>query len=446
MARPRIPEEIAAQILYRNEHVCCMCRTPNKDVQIHHIDSNPTNNSFDNLTVLCLDCHSRVTGPRGLGRAYGPREVRLNKNAWETFVLEKREGARGKVAHERELVSQIDLLVCEFLALPEGHVREAILLDQINHLHRWRGGSDLDAKIVEGLRHAASVSLSAGQVTKALPLPFQVWQMCWEFVGPKLRPMDHGGATKVLQCIDVINLLMVGNAGSVQDRRLHSNLVLIANEFVNLGVAYQDHEIASGVLGTFKDGLELGRSGAGLFIKGQIEVLRGLGETASILEAAGEEWSVESRLANEIRNEYGLVFFVVSSKAGDAALQVQHPVAGQSLVMPVFPNDGVIEAAPLLSPEIQHYVRQWSKCMVEDPEETDARGFVVEARHISQPIAASDHARALSDIASRNLSDDLRAFYGSNLPALVSETATDIYQSNLEDIVEAPAALGILSP
>jgi len=45
--------------------------TPRKDVQIHHIDGTPGNSHLANLAVVCLDCHSLVSGTRGLGRQYG---------------------------------------------------------------------------------------------------------------------------------------------------------------------------------------------------------------------------------------------------------------------------------------------------------------------------------------------------------------------------------------
>ena len=52
-------------------------------MQLHHIDGDPSNNGEMNLAVLCLDCHSRVTGDEGLGRRYSQAEVRLYKTRWE---------------------------------------------------------------------------------------------------------------------------------------------------------------------------------------------------------------------------------------------------------------------------------------------------------------------------------------------------------------------------
>lgn len=67
-----------------------MCRDKGRDVQIHHIDGDDTNNTVENLVVVCLDCHSRVTGPRGLGRSFSPEEVKKYKVNWESMVKKRR--------------------------------------------------------------------------------------------------------------------------------------------------------------------------------------------------------------------------------------------------------------------------------------------------------------------------------------------------------------------
>jgi hypothetical protein len=64
-------------------HRCCICHEPRKHVQIHHIDGNPSNNEWENLAVLCVDCHSLVTGDQGFGKKYSEREVKLYKSNWE---------------------------------------------------------------------------------------------------------------------------------------------------------------------------------------------------------------------------------------------------------------------------------------------------------------------------------------------------------------------------
>jgi hypothetical protein len=83
MNRPKIPVQTAARLLAANNHTCCICGTPRKHVQIHHIDGDNSNCAEENLAVLCLDCHSRVTADEGLGRRYSEIEVREYKRRWE---------------------------------------------------------------------------------------------------------------------------------------------------------------------------------------------------------------------------------------------------------------------------------------------------------------------------------------------------------------------------
>jgi hypothetical protein len=82
-SRPNIDPDLVARLMFQNRHMCCVCHELRKSVQIHHIDEDPSNNDWENLAVLCLDCHSRVTGDEGLGRRYSVQEVILFKNGWE---------------------------------------------------------------------------------------------------------------------------------------------------------------------------------------------------------------------------------------------------------------------------------------------------------------------------------------------------------------------------
>jgi HNH endonuclease len=83
--RPDVPDKIATALLIANDHTCCICSEPRRAVQIHHIDGDSSNNNPSNLAVLCLDCHSRVTGHSGFGRRYSAEEVRGFKQRWEAL-------------------------------------------------------------------------------------------------------------------------------------------------------------------------------------------------------------------------------------------------------------------------------------------------------------------------------------------------------------------------
>src|SRR5579863_6576194 len=100
MNRPKIPVQTAAGLLVANNHTCCICGTPRKHVQIHHIDGDNSNCAEENLAVLCLDRHSRVTGDEGLGRRYSEAEVREYKRRWEEHCAETND--RGTTGGEEE--------------------------------------------------------------------------------------------------------------------------------------------------------------------------------------------------------------------------------------------------------------------------------------------------------------------------------------------------------
>jgi hypothetical protein len=87
--RSAVPQATADALLVANRRACCICHE-RKQVVIHHIDENPSNHAPDNLAVLCLDCHGRVTGNEGLGRRYTEAEVKGHKRAWEEVSARSR--------------------------------------------------------------------------------------------------------------------------------------------------------------------------------------------------------------------------------------------------------------------------------------------------------------------------------------------------------------------
>jgi len=76
-----------------NKHCCCICERDGlfKEVLIHHIDGNNSNNKSENLAVLCLNHASMAdaglrTGKLGSGKKLTPAEVKEYKKRWETKV------------------------------------------------------------------------------------------------------------------------------------------------------------------------------------------------------------------------------------------------------------------------------------------------------------------------------------------------------------------------
>lgn len=80
--RISIPDDIAAEILFLSDRTCCVCNVRGKQVQIHHIDENPTNNTIDNLSVLCFDCHDQTMIKGGFGRKLEANQITKYRNEW----------------------------------------------------------------------------------------------------------------------------------------------------------------------------------------------------------------------------------------------------------------------------------------------------------------------------------------------------------------------------
>lgn len=88
--RIEIPIKIAAQVLFNSDRVCCKCRNPERPVQIHHIDENPSNYKVENLAVLCLDCHTETMIIGGFHRKLDADQVILYRDDWVAIVKQKR--------------------------------------------------------------------------------------------------------------------------------------------------------------------------------------------------------------------------------------------------------------------------------------------------------------------------------------------------------------------
>jgi hypothetical protein len=89
--RGKTPEDIAAQVMFDSDRTCCVCRETRKEVQIHHIDEDPSNNSPENLAVLCFEHHDETQRKGGFGRKLDATQVRLYRADWHKRVAQRRD-------------------------------------------------------------------------------------------------------------------------------------------------------------------------------------------------------------------------------------------------------------------------------------------------------------------------------------------------------------------
>ncbi|MFO0453672.1 MAG: HNH endonuclease [Pseudomonadota bacterium] len=95
------------KLLAANRHTCCICHVPRLPVELHHINGDPASNAWDNLSVLCRNCHGLVTVKGNLGSNYRPGEVLRYKQLWEKRCAEADEDeieAPVEEVHETKLI------------------------------------------------------------------------------------------------------------------------------------------------------------------------------------------------------------------------------------------------------------------------------------------------------------------------------------------------------
>lgn len=89
--RIEIPKPLRVEVLFASDRTCCICRIKGKPTQIHHIDENPANNVFENLAVLCFDCHNLTQVRGGFHNKLDAAQVIRYRNDWLNKVSMTRE-------------------------------------------------------------------------------------------------------------------------------------------------------------------------------------------------------------------------------------------------------------------------------------------------------------------------------------------------------------------
>lgn len=88
--RVSIPDDIATEILFLSDRTCCVCNVRGKQVQIHHVDENPSNNNLDNLSVLCFECHDQTMIKGGFGRKLDAKQIIKYRTDWHDRVQNRK--------------------------------------------------------------------------------------------------------------------------------------------------------------------------------------------------------------------------------------------------------------------------------------------------------------------------------------------------------------------
>lgn len=86
--RIKIPSKIEADVMFHSDRQCCVDQK--RGVHIHHIDGKPGNNDFDNLALLCFECHDDATKTGSLSKKLSPLAIIKFKEHHYNVIKERR--------------------------------------------------------------------------------------------------------------------------------------------------------------------------------------------------------------------------------------------------------------------------------------------------------------------------------------------------------------------
>lgn len=246
--RTKIPRTREAEILFLNRHTCCVCHDKNKDVQIHHLDGNNSNNELGNLAVLCLDCHSQITGTRGLGKSYSPIEVKRYKQEWENIVRKKFglpgiERAKKIPKIEKQLfVFEIKRLIYEMLSLKDS---EKAVIDR-NFYFLWNIAllEGLQKEIIEHLQFAFSLT-AISQVNKPIALAHALPQFFNYLADPTDVKMEKSDEKNIIEAIETVEFLHNFSVEQNKNYRILSACKNCLSDFIQIAIRYKNRLIFS---------------------------------------------------------------------------------------------------------------------------------------------------------------------------------------------------------
>lgn len=129
--RIKIPDDLAAQIMFAADRTCCVCRESTRKTKIHHVDDDPSNNSFENLAVLCDDCHSDAHTTHAFARNLSPQLIAEYSTSWRAIVSARLKYQPEPAAlHEYAIEALLDVSLAphhwknQYLALYPGHFQQ----------------------------------------------------------------------------------------------------------------------------------------------------------------------------------------------------------------------------------------------------------------------------------------------------------------------------------
>jgi hypothetical protein len=246
--RKPIPKSREAEVLFLNRHTCCICHGKGKDVQIHHIDGDNSNNDASNLAIVCLDCHSRVTGTRGLGKYYYSLELKRYKKEWETIVKKEygfpsvRRANRPPKIERQLFVYEAKALIYRMCSAKDSDT--GYIDSGFENLWQLAVLEGIQKEIVEHLGFAFALS-AISEVNKPVALAKSLPRLFGYLAGPSDIPLRKSDERDILQALDTLKFV---HDLSIEENKNYRILGAIKNaisDFTAIAIKYRNSRLFS---------------------------------------------------------------------------------------------------------------------------------------------------------------------------------------------------------
>lgn len=107
--KKKIPLKIEADVMFKSHLQCCVCRE--KGDHIHHLDGNPSNNSIDNLVLLCFNHHNEATIKGSLSKKLSRQTILKYREHHYQLIENARQNQLGTFESPVETSTEEKLLI-----------------------------------------------------------------------------------------------------------------------------------------------------------------------------------------------------------------------------------------------------------------------------------------------------------------------------------------------
>ena len=260
--RTQIPKNVEYEILFKNDMKCCICHDKTKGVIIHHIDENPSNNSIDNLAILCQDHHDEVHSKGGLTKHITPQVLIRYKRQWESFNFNKMKVKISpiypKMGIQKVLFEfEIRKTTYEILSLDKDDIEG--LKQKLEYLYSIHMLEGYSSEILGALDNI-SVLISFDD-TKAALIAEDVHHYVWHLVGPRDVPLSKDYRDNLFKILNILSTLGSFSSQFSKSRKVISSLLVSFEYLANISIEYDLDDLAKKIINEMEKIIKTGEVG-----------------------------------------------------------------------------------------------------------------------------------------------------------------------------------------